>query len=177
MLDALLRGVSDDPYRVVTLALALATLTVRAFFRWRAGTHQEARISGREGTAGGVVRTVLATGARVLVVLWALFPALLSFADVALPGAVRGAGAVVGVLGLGLLTWVHVTLGRAFSPTLVVREGAPLVTAGPYARVRHPMYMAFFLLGAGLALTTANVLLAAVGCRGFPDSTGSGRRR
>jgi protein-S-isoprenylcysteine O-methyltransferase Ste14 len=119
-------------------------------------------MSGREGTGRGLARTVLASGARVLVVLWALFPALLSFADVALPEGARVGGAVVGTLGIALLTWVHMTLGRAFSPTLVVREGAPLITAAPYARVRHPMYTAFFLLVVGLALTTANALVGAV---------------
>ena len=163
MLDGILRGVSGDPYRMVTLALALATLAVRAFFRWRAGTHNEPVMSGREGAARGLVRTVLATGVRGLVLLWVLFPASLSFADVAVPDGARVGGAVVGAFGLALLTWVHVTLGRAFSPTLVVREGAPLVTAGPYARVRHPMYSAFFLLVAGLALLTANALVGGLG--------------
>ncbi len=152
-----------DPYRVVTLGLAIATLGVRAFFRWRAGAHREPRASRREGAGRGLVRTVLATAARALVVLWALFPALLSFADVALPEGMRMTGVVIGLLGVVFLTWVHVALGRAFSPTLVVRAGAPLVTAGPYAWVRHPMYVAFLLLAVGVALTTANVLVAAVG--------------
>lgn len=152
-----------DPYRAATLALALATLSVRAYFRWRAGAHREPRASRREGAARGVVRRALATAARALVVLWALFPGLLASADVALPGGLRTAGVAVGVVGVALLTWVHATLGRAFSPTLVVRAGAPLVTAGPYARVRHPMYVAFLLIAGGVALTTANVLVAAVG--------------
>ena len=153
----------DDPYRVITLVLALATLAVRALFRWRAGTHAEPIVSGREGVARGLARRVLAIGARVLVVLWALFPARLSFADVALPEGARMSGVVVAVLGMVLLTWVHVTLGREFSATLVVRDGARLVTAGPYARVRHPMYTAFFLLAVGLALTTANALVGITG--------------
>ena len=162
-LDAIVAAVAGDSYRAVTLVLALATLSVRAFFRWRAGVHRERRASGREGAGRGLVRTVLATAARALVVLWVLFPGLLSFADVGLPGAARMTGALVGALGVALLTWVHVALGRAFSPTLVVRAGAPLVSAGPYARVRHPMYVAFLLIALGVALTTANALIAAVG--------------
>lgn len=153
----------SDPYRVITLALALATLAVRAFFRWRAGTHREPVMSQREGTARGLARTVLATGARVLVVLWALFPPLLSFADVLVPDGVRMGGVVLATLGVVLLTWVHLTLGRAFSATLVVRRGTALVTTGPYARVRHPMYAAFFLIVIGLAVATANVLVAVFG--------------
>ena len=149
-------------YRVVVLGLAIATLGVRSFFRWRAGVHREPRASRQEGAGRGLVRTVLATAARGLVVLWALFPRLLSFADLALPDGVRTAGVVIGVLGVGFLTWVHVALGRAFSPTLVVRVDAPLVTTGPYALVRHPMYVAFLLIALGVALTTANVLVGAV---------------
>jgi protein-S-isoprenylcysteine O-methyltransferase Ste14 len=148
VLDAIAAAVGGDPYRAVTLALALATLAVRGFFRWRAEVHRERRASRREGAGRG---------------LWALFPGLLSFADVPLPAGARIVGAAIGTLGVGLLTWVHVALGRAFSPTLVVRTGAPLVTAGPYARVRHPMYVAFLLIALGVALTTANVLVAAVG--------------
>jgi protein-S-isoprenylcysteine O-methyltransferase Ste14 len=153
----------DDPYRIVTLVLALVTLAVRAFFRWRAGTHREPVMSDREGTMRGLARTVLATASRLLVVLWALFPGLLSFADVPLPDHVRVGGAVVATLGVALLTWVHVALGHAFSATLVVRQGTALVTAGPYARVRHPMYAAFFLIVIGLAVVTANVLVGVLG--------------
>ena len=163
VLDAMAGAVGGDPYRAVTLALALAMLSVRAVFRWRAGVHRERRASGREGTGRGLVRTLLATAARALVVLWAIFPGLLAFADVPLPAGARIVGAAIGTLGVGLLSWVHVALGRAFSPTLIVRAGAPLVTAGPYARVRHPMYVAFLLIALGVALTTANALIAAVG--------------
>jgi protein-S-isoprenylcysteine O-methyltransferase Ste14 len=151
-----------DPYRIVTLVLALATLAVRAYFRWSAGTHTEPVVSGREGASRGLARRVLAIAARAVVLVWALFPSLLSFADVRVPDGARVAGVAIAVLGLALLTWVHATLGRAFSATLVVRHGAPLVTAGPYARVRHPMYTAFLLLALGLAFTTANVLVAAL---------------
>ena len=162
-LDPVLRGITGDPYRLVTLLLALATLAVRAFFRWRAGTHREPVMSKCEGTARGLARTALATSARVLVVLWALFPPLLSFADVSLPGSMRVGGAIVAALGIALLTWVHVALGRAFSATLVVRKGTALVTTGPYARVRHPMYVAFFLIVVGLAVLTANALVGGLG--------------
>ena len=59
MLDASLFGITGDPYRAVTLALALTALGVRAFFRWRAGTHKEPVMSRREGTAAGLARTLL----------------------------------------------------------------------------------------------------------------------
>jgi len=40
-----------------------------------------------------------------------------------------------------------------------LREGHQLVTAGPYRRVRHPLYTAFILLGIAWFLLTGNWLI------------------
>ena len=47
-------------------------------------------------------------------------------------------------------------LGKEWSPQLQLREEHHLVTTGPYARVRHPIYTAMFGYGTSLALVTAN---------------------
>jgi len=46
-----------------------------------------------------------------------------------------------------------------FDTTLHVREGHTLVTHGPYGWVRHPMYTALFLFGAGTFILAANWLV------------------
>lgn len=73
--------------------------------------------------------------------------------DLALPAALRAAGALIAVAGLLLLQRVHAALGAHFSPVLELKADHALVTTGPYARVRHPMYTAglLFTLGHGLA--------------------------
>src|SRR5262249_7358056 len=58
-----------------------------------------------------------------------------------------------------LLVWVQHSLGRRFSPTLQVRREQNLVVAGPYRRIRHPMYTALILLWVGLAMISANWLI------------------
>jgi protein-S-isoprenylcysteine O-methyltransferase Ste14 len=50
----------------------------------------------------------------------------------------------VGVLlcagGMALLVWARQRLGRNWSQTVSAKEDHELVTSGPYALVRHPMY-------------------------------------
>jgi len=78
---------------------------------------------------------------------------------VPLPDWLRWIGFAMAMASLGLWTWAQATLGVEWSPQLRLREGHRLVTAGPYSRVRHPLYTAMFGYMAGLALVTANAVL------------------
>ncbi len=53
-------------------------------------------------------------------------------------------------------------LGSEWSPQLQLREGHHLVTSGPYARIRHPMYTGITGFGVGLALVSANWVFVAL---------------
>lgn len=53
-----------------------------------------------------------------------------------------GAGAVLATLGLLLRGWAAGT----------IRKDEALTTSGPYAHLRHPLYVGSFLIGTGLAL-------------------------
>ena len=60
-----------------------------------------------------------------------------------------------GVLGMGVLVlgivigiWAGASLGRALTPT-PVPNGSGLVTHGPFARVRHPVYLGLLIATAG----------------------------
>jgi protein-S-isoprenylcysteine O-methyltransferase Ste14 len=57
--------------------------------------------------------------------------------------------------------WVQRHLGNNFSGTVQIRKGGSVVTSGPYAYVRHPMYWSFLLIGAAIWLLTANWFLGA----------------
>ena len=48
--------------------------------------------------------------------------------------------------------WCHQTLGRFFTWQISLRADHALVTAGPYALVRHPSYTGWLALVAGNAL-------------------------
>ena len=60
-----------------------------------------------------------------------------------------GCGLVLGVLGRVIAAWGALYLGRSFGIFVSVRE---VVLRGPYHYVRHPIYLGYLLLFAGLAL-------------------------
>jgi protein-S-isoprenylcysteine O-methyltransferase Ste14 len=79
-----------------------------------------------------------------------------------LPDWLRWMGFALGVLSVAFMTWTQVTLDTQWSAQLQLREGHHLITTGPYARIRHPLYAAMFGWGAALSLLTANWIFAAV---------------
>jgi protein-S-isoprenylcysteine O-methyltransferase Ste14 len=152
---------------VIGVAAGLTTLVVSVLGVIRAARRPAGRVSG-EGRPqphplGLVMLSVLFFGGIVL--LWRRFPWSLSpFAD----AAVRLAGSLIYFSGLALYSWGRISLGRMFAAstraTARLPEGPRLATDGPYTWVRHPMYVAVFLVAAGgllLFQTWAMVLLMA----------------
>jgi protein-S-isoprenylcysteine O-methyltransferase Ste14 len=79
--------------------------------------------------------------------------------------AARVIGLGIGVAGMALAAWALVALGRAGTTVRPDRPSSALVTAGPYRRLRNPIYVADVMMLLGLAELTKNVwfaLLAAV---------------
>lgn len=78
---------------------------------------------------------------------------------------------VVGALLYGAAMWVfrrtHKALGRNWSITLEIREKHELVSGGPYAFIRHPMYTSFLLMGLGQAFLLSNWVVGLAGLLGF----------
>ncbi len=74
------------------------------------------------------------------------------------------AGLALGVLALEITRRSLQRLGQQWSLAAQVKQGHRLVTEGPYAWVRHPLYLAFFLLtvGTGLAFCSLPGLLLAL---------------
>ncbi len=63
-------------------------------------------------------------------------------------------GGLLVVLGLGLMLWALATFWRHRTAVIPSRPAARLVTAGPYARSRNPMYVGLTVAYVGLALLT-----------------------
>jgi len=63
-----------------------------------------------------------------------------------------------------MAAWARRYLGTNWSSTVTIKEGHELVTAGPYAIVRHPIYTGLILafVGTALAIGEWRAVLAAV---------------
>jgi protein-S-isoprenylcysteine O-methyltransferase Ste14 len=79
-----------------------------------------------------------------------------------LPDWLRWAGFGLGLFSVAFWTWTQVTLDTQWSAQLQLTRDHHLVTTGPYARIRHPLYLAMFGWAAALGLLTANWIFVAV---------------
>jgi protein-S-isoprenylcysteine O-methyltransferase Ste14 len=78
--------------------------------------------------------------------------------------AVALAGGALALTGAAFAAWAKLRLGRFFSPQLGVQEQHALVTTGPYAVVRHPIYLGLidFILGSALFFNDVALLAVAL---------------
>ena len=73
-------------------------------------------------------------------------------------------GAAVTIAGLLFAVWARVHLGRNWSRSVTIKQGHELITTGPYARVRHPIYTGILtgLLGTAIALSQVRGVIVLV---------------
>lgn len=91
--------------------------------------------------------------------IYILLPDWIFWAHLELHVVIRWSGVVLATLGIGLLIWIHHTLGRQYSAKLEIQKEHALIEAGPYKRVRHPMYTVFILFSLAVALISSNLLI------------------
>lgn len=73
-----------------------------------------------------------------------------------LPTWLRWVGFAIGVVTVIFWTWVQATLDTQWSPQLQLIKVHHLITTGPYARIRHPLYAGMCGWFVSLSLLTAN---------------------
>jgi protein-S-isoprenylcysteine O-methyltransferase Ste14 len=68
-------------------------------------------------------------------------------------------GVVLCFLGAVFAIWSRYVLGKNWSGVIATeKENHELVTTGPYAIVRHPIYLGFIIAMLGFALTVGNII-------------------
>lgn len=118
-----------------------------------------------EGWGSKAMRTGAAAALALCVTLYGFFHTFAIFHwfgafGLPLPAWLRAAGIPAALAGIALVHWSHRALGRHFSVELETGREHELITLGPYARVRHPMYAAFILFFLSSALVSAHALIA-----------------
>lgn len=146
--------VVDSPVAAIVFALSLAA--------WMAAETVVFRNGRRVAAAGvnhdrGSIWSVLGSAALAIVAAAVL---ALSVPQAEIDGgwAVFCLGIALMWLGNGLRLWAVRVLGTFFQPQVTIQSAHRVITAGPYALVRHPSYTGALIVQTGLGLATGNLL-------------------
>ena len=159
---------TEAAFRLAFLILLLALLAMRLFFMIRVRRAGERLMPGKEAVQreGGrwilILRVVIFLLLMAFLVMYIVGMPWIEAFSFPLPSGLRWAGFVLGLLSVAFWTWTQVTLDTQWSAQLQLRNEHQLITTGPYARIRHPLYAAMFGWSAALALLTANWIFVGV---------------
>lgn len=145
----------ETPFRITFGVLWVVYFGVRLFFQKQIkGQKEYTRINEQQEK----LLFRLFALAFLLLPLYFLTP-WIDFASIPLPSWVRWGGGVILCLGIVLFGWAHQALGQNWTAVLALSKEHQMVQNGPYRFVRHPMYSAFFVIGIGFGVLSANWLL------------------
>lgn len=149
-------------YRILFLLLYALFLGVRGYYRFAKPKRAEPEIveERKEFGKAEVVISFTVLGYLGSIILYLLNLPWFSWTQIPnYPEFARWIGAILALLSVPFLWWIHKTLDRQYSPCLQIKESHQLITDGPYARVRHPMYTVLNSFSFGASLLTANFLI------------------
>ncbi len=150
-------------YRILFVALYALFFSVRGYYRFVKPKLAEPEKAEMERKALGKAEAAISfavLGYFGSIILYMLNLSWFAWTQIAsYPESVRWVGALVALANIPLLAWIHRTLGRQYSACLRIKESHSLITVGPYARVRHPMYTVLNGFSLGISLVTANFLI------------------
>lgn len=113
------------------------------------------------------LRTIFGVPFYLGVLVWTFIPSFMKWAAIPFPVWVRWVGLALGLLAIVINAWSHRTLNQKlsedFDPALRLLKVPALVTEGPYARMRHPIYLAFLLMQIAVLFLTSNWFIGLCG--------------
>ena len=117
----------------------------------------------REGGQGVfIIRVVMFFALMALLVMYILGAKWIDASHFGLPAWLRWVGFAIGVVSVTFWTWTQVTLDTQWSAQLQLRKDHHLLTMGPYARIRHPLYAGMLGWCISLILLTANWIFTGI---------------
>jgi protein-S-isoprenylcysteine O-methyltransferase Ste14 len=148
-------------FRILFVTLYLVFAGVRFYYRGKTIGRESEKDYGSVDSMG---KSGLGLSLSILLYLGGLFvytiiPDWIFWAHIELTIVVRFLGAGIAILSIGLVFWIHRTLGKQYSAKHEIQKDHQLITAGPYSLVRHPMYTTLNLFSISMALVSSNLLL------------------
>jgi protein-S-isoprenylcysteine O-methyltransferase Ste14 len=145
-------------FRLLFIAIYAVFFGVRIRYRVESVRREPERRQGPESWASKVL-IIAILGYFASIVLYMLDVPWFSWLRLAMPPWLRWLGAIVASSSVLLVAWTHRALGRQYSAEFAIQKDHVLVTTGPYARTRHPMYTALNMFSFSIAMTTSNLLV------------------
>jgi len=149
-------------FRVLFIVLYALFLVPRGYYRFVKPRQEKEEEETDRAVVGKiqVILTIIILGGLIASILYMLgLPWMDWFQILEYPLSLRAAGALLVLIMIPLVAWIHRELDRQYSAILEIKSDHQLITTGPYKRVRHPMYTALILFFFGLSLVSANLLV------------------
>jgi protein-S-isoprenylcysteine O-methyltransferase Ste14 len=159
---------SETSFRIAFIILLVLLLAMRTFYMIKLKLSggrlmPDEKATAREGGRGFLFfRMVLFIALLVFLGMYIAGMAWIGIFRFGLPDWLRWAGFALGLLSVAFMTWTQVTLDTQWSAQLQLRQDHQLITSGPYASMRHPLYTSVLGWGVSLSLLTANWIFVAV---------------
>lgn len=152
-------------FRVIFTGCLLGALATSVVFRHRAG-RVERIARHKEKPLLAITRLTVALPLFAMLLLTAVNPVAIAFLTMPMPIWIRWTGVIIALGCLPLIWWMFRSIGNNISETVLTKQSHQLVTGGPYAWIRHPLYTFGSLLFAALGIISANpilIILAVIG--------------
>jgi protein-S-isoprenylcysteine O-methyltransferase Ste14 len=159
---------SDTVFRLAFFFLLFALLAMRVYFMVkvrRSGGRimpDEQAVKREGGRVVLVFRIVMFFALIAFLVMYLAGAAWIDAFSFNLPAWLRWLGFILGLLSVVFWTWTQIHLDRQWSAQLQLAQNHHLVTTGPYAYIRHPLYLAMIGWSVSVLLLTANWIFAAI---------------
>jgi len=161
---------TDTTFRIAFFILFILLLVMRFSFMLkvrRSGGRvmPDEKAIEREGGRGYfAIRVVIFVALIAFLVMYFVGAGWIDAFSFSLPRWLRWIGFAIGIVTVFFWTWVQVTLDTQWSPQLQLTKDHRLITNGPYARIRHPLYAGMCGWFVSLSLLTANWIFVAACC-------------
>lgn len=136
-----------DVYSIIFYAITLLWILEFAFFPSKNGNGERRSFYIISGSIIAIISiTIISYQKDILIV--SIYPISTYLRIIAL---------LTYFVGIVLKYWSSICLGEHFNRNVVVKSDQRLVSTGPYAKLRHPLYLSLFMLTTSVPLFYLNI--------------------